>query len=266
MSLIDSCRIINVQGQVSLQGGPDAHPHADLVDAVATPVLHAAVPLLEKLRRPALAPLGQRLQCVVKAQRIILPGAKTTAEEDQTEYSGIWHVDGDWEHIVAVVLYYYHKDEALHGGAMEFCDRGPIDVIGVGDCSNNLNDFGNNSLNESLRGEDQNAGRIPACKVPVEEGTLLVFSNHQMVHRVLTMANRATREASRDFVALFVVDPNHPLVPAAAHLTTERVLRRILAPRIIPDHSEEPLTLILTLLRSPPPFPRSDHAANKARP
>ena len=42
-----------------------------------------------------------------------------------------------------------------------------------------------------------------------------MFSNYQMVHRVLRMVNKAVdREASRDFVALFIVDPLHPLIPA----------------------------------------------------
>ena len=55
--------------------------------------------------------------------------------------------------------------------------------------------------------------------VDIDEGAMLVFSNYQMVHRVLRMVNTATdREASyalvpvhllydepaRDFVALFI--------------------------------------------------------------
>ena len=34
--------------------------------------------------------------------------------------------------------YYYHVDEGLEGGNMEFCGREPMDVLGIGDCSNNF--------------------------------------------------------------------------------------------------------------------------------
>ena len=91
--------------------------------------------------------------------------------EDQTEYAGLWHVDGDLENVAAVVLYYYHKDEALLGGAMEFADRGPMDVLGAGDCSNNIDEFGVASMRRTLRG-DRAGGGIPSCKAEIEEGTL----------------------------------------------------------------------------------------------
>ena len=42
------------KGVPRLLGGDRAHQHPALVDAVATPVLAAALPLLRQLRRPAL--------------------------------------------------------------------------------------------------------------------------------------------------------------------------------------------------------------------
>ena len=64
------------------------------------------------------------------------------------------------------------------------------------------------------------------------KGTLLVFSNYQMAHRVLRMVNASAREASRDFVALFVLDPAFPpLRPAASVLANSFLMRRALQSR-----------------------------------
>ena len=61
------------------------------------------------------------------------------------------------------------------------------------------------------------------------KGTLLVFSNYQMAHRVLRMVNSSARDASRDFVALFVLDPAFPaLRPAASVLSKSFLMRRAL--------------------------------------
>ena len=50
------------------------------------------------------------------------------------------------------------------------------------------------------------------CRIPVETGTLVVFSNYQVVHRVLRMVrNKDVQRGVRDFVAFFVVDQRHPL-------------------------------------------------------
>jgi hypothetical protein len=57
-------------------------------------------------------------------------------------------------------------------------------------------------------------GRVAALKqrfVRLQAGTCLVFSNYQLVHRVLTMVNRGGSVANRDFVAIFVVDQRAPL-------------------------------------------------------
>jgi hypothetical protein len=193
------------------------------------PVLGAAVPLLGRLRRPALG-LPTRLQVVVKAQRIILPPG------ENSEYHGLWHSDGDKDRVIAVVLYYYHIDKELEGGDLEFLGKEPIDILGIGDCSNNLYDFDRNAQS-LLRQEVRGKGNFPrGCKVPVKEGTLLVFSNYQMVHRVLKMVSKAQgREASRDFVALFILDPTTPQVPAQSHLAKRFLFERALAgPRVLP--------------------------------
>jgi hypothetical protein len=61
-------------------------------------VLNAALPMLGKLTKPALL-LPGKLQAIIKAQRIYLkPGE---------EYNGVWHSEGQYENIVAVVIYYY---------------------------------------------------------------------------------------------------------------------------------------------------------------
>lgn len=93
-------------------GGRRAHPQPLLAQEVARPVLEAALPLLAQLRRPQLLLDERRLQVVFKerkplafalaeAQRIILPAEQNGSE---SEYVGLWHVDGLREHIVAVVL------------------------------------------------------------------------------------------------------------------------------------------------------------------
>ena len=58
---------------------------------------------------------------------------------------------------------------------------------------------------------------------------MLVFSNYQMAHRVLRMVNSGSHDASRDFVALFVLDPAFPaLRPAASVLAKSFLMRRAL--------------------------------------
>ena len=77
-----------------------------------------------------------RWKVVFKAQRILVPGSK--ADGADSEYVGLWHVDGHRERVAAVVLYYYHVHPQLRGGDMEFCGREPMDILGIGDCSNNF--------------------------------------------------------------------------------------------------------------------------------
>lgn len=102
------------------------------------------------------------MQVVFKAQRIIVPGRRSDGSD--SEYVGLWHVDGHREHVAAVVLYYYNVDEELKGGDMEFCGREPMDILGIGDCSNNFEEFGRHSLRAALREEER---RVTNCRVPI---------------------------------------------------------------------------------------------------
>lgn len=208
-------------------GGDRCHKFPELASRVATPVLEAALPLLAKLSRPRLLLDQRRIQVVFKAQRIVVPPAGGPGAD--SEYVGLWHVDGRLEHVAAVALYYYHVDPALEGGDMDFCGREPFDVLGWGDCSNNGSQFTAASLKSAL-GAAGDARDVQRCRVPVRQGTLLVFSNYQMVHRVLRMVNRGGEaEASRDFVALFVLDPAaRPLMPARCFLAESYLFQRTL--------------------------------------
>jgi len=88
---------------------PDLNPHshAGLYVAIEE-VFEASLPLLAKLRRPALLLPGP-LQVVVKAQRIVLDEGET--------YEGIWHEDGMNESVVAVVLYV--QSHLIHEGTIK---------------------------------------------------------------------------------------------------------------------------------------------------
>lgn len=157
-------------------------------------IFTAALPLVAELRRPALL-LPGKLQAVVKAQSIYL--------EPGEEYEGVWHYDGLNEDIVAVVLYYYRYSAQLEGGDLEFISRKPLDeeIWLQGDS----NGFPKEALEEFI-------GELPRARVPMKEGTLVVFSNYQLVHRVLRMVNRSDQVASRDFLVLFLVDQRSPLI------------------------------------------------------
>ena len=73
-----------------------------------------------------------------------------------------------------------------------------------------------------------------------------VFSNCQMLHRVLRLKTSGSTEASRDFVALFVLGPSAPaLLPARSILAVPHLLRRILAPVQI---SESAIQTVLEFL------------------
>mmetsp|Transcript_8854 Transcript_8854/g.21143 ORF Transcript_8854/g.21143 Transcript_8854/m.21143 type:complete len:636 (+) Transcript_8854:45-1952(+) len=219
------CEFDITEGVAQLVGGSRSHRFPHLAKEVATPVLNAALPLLARLRRPQLLLEGQRLQAVFKAQRIILPPA---TGDNETEYIGLWHVDGHREDVVAVVLYYYHVDSSLRGGDMEFCGREPLDVLGIGDCDNNFSSFTGKSLRTAFRGTSKTEPIVQNCRTPVTAGTLLVFSNYQMVHRVLRMVNATSAEASRDFVALFILNPRAKQLPARCKLSGPHLLSKTL--------------------------------------
>lgn len=163
---------------------PGLDPHADhKLHLAVENLLTAALPMLSMLRKPALLLPGP-LQVVVKAQRIVL--------EDGQEYAGLWHEDGMNEHVAAVVLYYHRASPTLQGGSLEFCSKQTLTLW----------------KNEDAAGDLVQA--LPRGQVPIEEGTLVVFSNFESVHRVLPMVARHG-SGSRDFLALFVIDQRRPL-------------------------------------------------------
>lgn len=116
---------------------------------------------------------GPIAQVVFKAQRILVPGRQ--ADGSDSEYVGLWHVDGNREHVAAVVLYYYNVDEELKGGDMEFCGREPMDILGIGDCSNNFEDFGQLSLRTALREEPDR--KVTNCRVPIRTLAIRIGKN-----------------------------------------------------------------------------------------
>ena len=171
---------------------PDLEPHAHAKLHVATQkLMGAALPMLAKLRRPALLLPGP-LQAVVKAQRIVL------AEGE--DYAGVWHEDGMDEHVVAVVLYYHRASPTLKGGSLEFCSK-QTQALWCGDAG---------GAHGNVDNAAELAASLPRCQVPVREGTLVCFSNYAAVHRVLRM-EAADGDGSRDFMAFFIIDQRHPL-------------------------------------------------------
>lgn len=166
----------------------DPHDHSKLYVAVQD-VMEAALPLLARMRNPALLLPGP-LQAAVKAQRIVLKEGET--------YRGVWHEDGMKESVVAVVLYYYRASPTLRGGDIEIASkiRSPV-------CMGDQSDF----TEENTRAI---VNAIPRSKVPVSEGTLLVFGNYAAVHRVLPM-QAVGGPGSRDFLAFFIIDQRAPL-------------------------------------------------------
>ena len=168
--------------------------HRELAVAIES-ILSSALPLIAQLHRPALL-LPGKLQTVIKAQSIYLhPGE---------EYTGVWHYDGLNEDIVAVVLYYYRYSPGLEGGDLEFMSKKPRneEFWLYGDCT--PDNFNKPELEEFIAEQ-------PHTRVPMKQGTLVVFSNYQLVHRVLRMVNTSPTSVSRDFLVLFLVDQRSPL-------------------------------------------------------
>jgi hypothetical protein len=114
------------------------------------------------------------------------------------------------ERIVAVALYYYRVDTALRedkvGGNLEFFDKRPFESsfwLWEGD--------GELSWDQAT----EVIMSTPHCQVPIQTGSLVVFSNYQMIHRVLRMRNHTKKTLARSFVALFFVDQRAPLPSSA---------------------------------------------------
>lgn len=166
----------------------DPHSYAALYAAIEQ-VFEAAVPLLAKMKHPSLLLPGP-LQAVVKAQSIFI--------HEGEAYAGMWHEDGMNEHVVAVVLYYYRASECLEGGNMEVASK-MTSVIGFGD-------WPDRPTRKSY------LDQFARTKVPIKDGTMLVFSNYAAVHRVLPMICKpGGRVGRRDFLAFFVIDQRLPL-------------------------------------------------------
>eukprot|EP00944_MAST-04C_sp_MAST-4C-sp1_P004793 g4793.t1 len=165
-------------------------------------VLTLSLPMLARLRSPSFLLPGP-MQVVVKSQRMYLSAGES--------YSGVWHVDGQHESVAAVILYYFDKVN-LVGGDLEFASkRLPGTRDGVywlyGDCTKT-----------ELQAHEVIEG-LERAKIPIEEGTLVCFSNYQLVHRVLRMElasdqgeNKTQNLGYRDFLAFFVIDQRRPLV------------------------------------------------------
>ena len=188
---------------------PDLDPHRyALLHAGIEMIMDAALPLLARLRSPALLLPGP-LQVVVKAQRIVL--------EENNEYVGVWHDDGLKESVVGVVLYYYRLSESIRGGGLEFASKSGVEF----------------DINEVWPEQSSNVEKmrkavedLPRCIVEVNEGTMVVFNNYPMVHRVLRMVAEKS-QGSRDFVALFIIDQKKPLNrPEKLAAREERLARR----------------------------------------
>ena len=134
------------------------------------------------------------VQIVFKAQSYVLEAGMT--------YSGMWHVDGVTENVVAVGVYYAQVDEELEGGDLKFRPAHaptpenlyPIDV-----------------------------------RVPVREGTAVMFSS-DLPHRFCMIRNSASYTARRTFINMFVIDPDRPVDAQPAFISRaglRRVLRQI---------------------------------------
>lgn len=171
---------------------------------ISEKILTAALPMLSHLSKPALL-LPGKLQAVMKAQRVYI--------KYNEEYEGVWHRDGKEEHIVAVVIYYYRCSDGLIGGDLEFVDKRPIkDRLWLhGDCDPE------NYTEEQFKNDFE---FLPKARVPIKAGTLVVFSNYQMIHRVLKIIHDDKIQndpdspdlfCSRDFVLFFIVDQSKPI-------------------------------------------------------
>eukprot|EP00978_Attheya_sp_CCMP212_P024002 scaffold74699_cov49-Attheya_sp.AAC.2 len=211
---------ISLNGQMAeLAGGDRAHwMDFSTINSITTPILTASLPLLAKLTKPYLLLEGQRLQVVVHAQSIAV--SNNEDDEDVQKYIGLWRVHGEYEHVVAVILFYYDVDSMV-GGDIEFLDRRPLGILGYENTDLHNTGHKSGSLQQVLRPSTEEAARgIPNCTVSISTGKMIVFSNYQMAHRVLRMVNTSQhRIANRKCVALFVLDPSSDrLVPARSHL------------------------------------------------
>lgn len=88
---------VSADGRVRLVGADTEHAtsrahyiDADIINTTATPVLQQALPLLARLKRPALLLEDQRLQVVIKAQRIEVPEQRLGEQSATVNTSRSW--------------------------------------------------------------------------------------------------------------------------------------------------------------------------------
>jgi hypothetical protein len=174
---------------------------------VVEEILNIALPILSKMTRPALY-LPGKLQAVVKAHRIYLkPGE---------EYNASWQLDGKHENIIAVVIYFYRVSKQLIGGDIEFLDKTPIKEALIVNLDEE-DDYTTKNLKEDM-------SELPYCRISVKTGTLLVYSNYQMIHRELRMTcngvdtNSHDGWASRDYLLFYIIDQSKPLLSTKTDL------------------------------------------------
>ena len=78
-----------------------------------------------------------------------------------SSYDGMWHVEGVAEHIYAVGLYYYSYSSLLSGGEIAFRPRTLSYIVDIADDT----------------------------KVPITEGTAVVFTNVGFAHKLCKVIN-----------------------------------------------------------------------------
>eukprot|EP00471_Norrisiella_sphaerica_P013442 CAMPEP_0184494596 /NCGR_PEP_ID=MMETSP0113_2-20130426/29098_1 /TAXON_ID=91329 /ORGANISM="Norrisiella sphaerica, Strain BC52" /LENGTH=746 /DNA_ID=CAMNT_0026880413 /DNA_START=134 /DNA_END=2371 /DNA_ORIENTATION=- len=226
--LADECIVDVKKGSVILDGlGPFSREQSSKLITAMEGLLSAAMPAVFRLKRPQVMP-ATRMQVVIKAQRIIIKPGDT--------YEGLWHREQRYEHITAVALYYYNygdlvvKDGAegedvkagvttssvsqnyLQGGDLEFLPRDTNSLLDPWDIRQ-----------ARLEGEVR-AFMQARVRAKLKKGTLLVFSNYQLIHRVLRCKNKGNVPLSRDFVAIYFVDQAHPLPSQAVYRGITRQL------------------------------------------
>lgn len=94
-----------------------------------------------------------KFQVIVKSQLFRMPPGSS--------YDGMWHVEGVAEHIYAVGLYYYSYSSLLSGGEIAFRPRTLSYIVDIADDT----------------------------KVPITEGTAVVFTNVGFAHKLCKVIN-----------------------------------------------------------------------------
>jgi hypothetical protein len=157
-------------------------------------LFNIALPYITQFTRPALL-LPGKFQAVIEAKRIVL--------KPNEDYSTSWNRVGYNENVVAVVSYFYNVSEELLGGDLELIDKKSI-VVQWGSYGCRVSD---NDVIENIKS-------LPYCRIPIKEGTLVIFSNYQMVHRFLKMeCPGGIPFAGRDCITFYIIDQSKPLKP-----------------------------------------------------